>query len=85
MDEDDIKIPPVTMAQTMSIAAMTVQGLILHFIKPEDTEDEKVTATYICLAIFFHQLCTPAKHKDKMIGILKCIVAELEELSNGNA
>ena len=80
MAEGDIEIQPVNMMQSMSIAAMMVHALIAQaFIKPDDTEEEKVALTYTCLAVFFHQLCAPAKHKDKMIGILKAIITELED------
>jgi hypothetical protein len=76
---EDFTIKPVNMAQSMSIAAMMVHSLIASaFIKPDDTEEEKVTATYVSLAVFFHAFCCSAKHKDKMIGILKIIIAELE-------
>ena len=79
-DEDlGIKIEPVNMGQSMSIAAMMVHSLIVSaFVKPDDTEEQKVAVTYICLACFFHQLCCPAKHKDKMIAILQIIIAEIE-------
>lgn len=79
----DLPIPPVTMAQTMSILANTVHSVILaNFIKPEDEESDKVIMTYICLAVFLHQLCCDAKHKDKMVGILQAVISELQA---GNA
>lgn len=78
--EGDLAIAPVNMAQSMSIAAAMVHSLIAAaFVKPEDTDEEKVAATYICLAVFFHALCCNARHKDKMAGILKAVVAELEQ------
>lgn len=77
---DDFAIDPVNMAQCMGIAANMVHSFIAAgFVKPDDTEDEKVTATYVCLAVFFHAFCCNAKHKDKMIAILKIIISELEE------
>jgi hypothetical protein len=78
MADGHLQIAPVNMGQSMSVAAQMVLGLTLAFIGPEDSEEEKVTKTYICLAMFFHQLCVPAKHKDKMAGVLKAIIAELE-------
>ena len=73
-----IKIPPVNMAQTMSIGAMMLFGLIERFLPPDASEEDKVTGTYICLAVFFHQLVSEARHKDKMAGILKAVLVELE-------
>lgn len=78
MTDEDHVIPSVRMDQTMTIASMMLFGLIQHFIKPEDSEEQKVVATYICLAVFFQQLASGAKHKDKMAGILRAIIAELE-------
>jgi hypothetical protein len=78
MADDDLQIAPVNMGQSMGVAAQMVLGLTVAFIDAGDTEEEKVAKTYVCLAIFFHQLCMPAKHKDKMVGVLKAIIAELE-------
>ena len=81
IENEDFKVEPVNMVQSMSVAAMMVHGLIAGaFIKPEDTEEQKVTATYVCLAVFFHSLCCNAKHKDKMIAMLQITIAELHAL-----
>ncbi len=77
--EEGYTIEPVNMGQAMAVGAMTINNLITAFIKPDDSEKDKVTATYICLAVFFHCLCAPAKHKDKMIGILEAIIADLKD------
>lgn len=78
MDED-FKIEPINMGQAMHIASMGVNGLILQFINPTDSEEDKVKAAYICLVVFFHALCEPAKHKDKMISVLEIIIQSLKE------
>jgi hypothetical protein len=78
MAESDVEISPVNMAQTMHICALMLFGMIPHFIKPDDSEEEKTAMTYICLAVFFHQLAAGAKHKDKMAGVLRAVLAELE-------
>ena len=78
MPEGDIEIAPVNMAQTMSVAASMVVGLVNMFLKPEDSEEEKAIHSWICLSVFLHQLLSPSKHPDKAIGILKAIIAELE-------
>lgn len=70
---------PVTMAQTMSILATSLVATTTCFHKPEDAEEHKVAITYLCFAAFFNQLARSAKHKDKMIGVLKAIIADLEE------
>ena len=81
MPEGDIEVQPVNMMQSMSIAAIMVHALIAQaFIKADDTEEEKVALTYTCLAVFFLQLCMPANHKDKMVGVLKAIITELESV-----
>jgi hypothetical protein len=77
--DKDIYIPAPTMGQSMSVAAAMVIGLTENFIKPDDTEDQKVIMSYLCLSIFLYQLCTPAKYKDKMIGILEAIIDQLKE------
>lgn len=76
--QDDLAVSPVNMAQTMSILATSLVATTTCFYKPEDTEEHKVTITYLCFAVFFNQLAQSAKHKDKMVGVLKAIIAELE-------
>lgn len=74
---------PVNLSQTMAILAMSLVATTTVFYKPEDTEEHKTAITYVCFAVFFNQLAQTARHKDKMIGILEAVVAELKEPSNG--
>ena len=78
-EQGDIVIPQVTMAQTMAVLANTVHAVIAgNFVNPEDTGDEKVAVTYVCLVTFLHQLCVGAKHKDKMAAMLQCVLDEVQ-------
>lgn len=77
-EDFDFAVAPVSMAQTMSILATSLVATTTCFYKPEDDEEHKVAITYLCFAVFFNQLAQTAKHKDKMIGVLKVIIAELE-------
>jgi hypothetical protein len=79
MPEGDLEIKPVNMAQTMSILASSLVATTTIFYKPEDTDEHKVMITYVCFAVFFNQLAREAKHKDKMIGVLEAVLAELKE------
>jgi hypothetical protein len=83
-NEGDHKIPSIRMDQSMCIAVAMVQGLIATFFKPTDDEETKTNISYMCLSVFLLQLCGPAKHKDKMIGLLKIIIDDLEEKKNEN-
>lgn len=76
---EDFKIEPVNMAQTMSIAASMVAATLNLFIKEDDTEENKVGISYAAIAVFLHSFCMAAKHKDKMISVLKIIIDTLEE------
>jgi hypothetical protein len=77
-----LEFPPVTMAQSFAIAARMVLGLIPQFYKDGDDDKQKTAMSYMCLLVFFHELCTPAKHKDKMIALLTAIIDELRKGDN---
>ncbi len=79
---EDFKIEPVNMAQTMSIAASMVGATLNLFIKEDEPEEQKVGISYAAIAVFLHSFCMAAKHKDKMIAVLKIIITALEEASN---
>lgn len=81
MSMGDINIPPVNMGQAMVVMASAVGSLIGSFAKPEDSEEDKVTASLVGLAIFLHQLTAHAKHKDKVADILAAVREELLEPS----
>ena len=77
-EADDFKIAPVNMSQTMSVAANMVAATLNLFIKEDEPEEEKVGISYAAIAVFLHSFCMAAKHKDKMIAVMKIIIAELE-------
>ncbi|QPF81626.1 hypothetical protein IC762_17520 [Bradyrhizobium genosp. L] len=77
--EKAFEVAPVTMAQTMSILATSLVATTTCFYKPEDADEHKVIITYLCFAAFFNHLARTAKHKDKMIGVLRAIITDLEE------
>lgn len=81
MSEGDITIPSVNMGQAMAIMAVSVGQMIGSFARPEDSEEEKVTSSLVCLGVFLHQLTGNAKHKDKVAGILAAVRKELLEPS----
>jgi hypothetical protein len=75
----DITIQPPTMWQTMHTAACMVGGLLPCFFKEEHTDEEKMAISYTAIALFLYQFCGGARHKDKMLGVLRAVVAQLEE------
>jgi hypothetical protein len=79
-EADDFKIEPVNMAQTMSVAANMVAATLNLFIKEDDPEEQKVGISYAAIAVFLHSFCMAAKHKDKMIAVMKIIITELENV-----
>lgn len=79
---DDFKIESVNMAQTMSIAASMVGATLNLFIKEDEPEETKVGISYAAIAVFLHSFCMAAKHKDKMIAVMKIIITELEEAND---
>lgn len=81
-DNEDYNIPSVRMDQTMAVLAVTVAAVVSTFVKPDDTDEEKVATSWICISIFLHQLLSSSKHPDKAIAILKIIITELEERQN---
>lgn len=79
-----IDFEPVNMRQTMSVLANAVVVTIAaSFTKPEDSDEDKIALTYVCLSVFLYQLCVGAKHKDKMVGVLQAVIDELKEPSEG--
>jgi hypothetical protein len=85
MTEEDYVIPSIRMDQTMSVLSVAVITTINTFLHPEDTEEEKANMSWICLAIFLHQLLAPTKYPSKAIGILEAIIAELKDLPDAHA
>ncbi len=61
----DMKVPPIRMDQSMSIAAVMVVNLIGTFGNPGDSEEELGTLHLICLSVFLYQLLNSAKQKEK--------------------
>lgn len=82
--DEDIQIESVNMAQTMVVAASMVCGIIPTFYKESDDEKQKITISYVALSIFLYQLCSAAKHKEKMIGILEAVIASIKDGANYN-
>ena len=77
-ENEDLVIAPVTMGQTMSIAASIIGSSFSLFYTPSDSEENKIAISYLCIAVFLNQFCNAAKHKDKMIAILKIVLEEME-------
>lgn len=78
---DSIEFAPMNMGQVMTMQATLVGHSLNIFLKPEDTDEEKTAMSYIMIAVFLHQFCMAAKHKDKMVGLLEAIIVELKEHS----
>lgn len=77
-EQGDIHLAPVNMGQVMSILANAVHSTIAsNFVQPDDTDEEKVAATYICIAVFLQQFASGAKHMDKMIGMFEAVTESL--------
>ncbi len=55
-----------------------VAATLTLFIKEDEPEEQKVAISYAAIAIFLHSFCMAAKHKDKMIAVMKIIITELE-------
>ena len=71
----DHEIPAIRLDQTMSVAASMISGLFKTF--PEMPNTEPGMTSYICLAVFLHQLCMAAEFKDKVSTILQALIEEL--------
>ncbi len=75
----NVSIEAVNMGQAVTVASRMVSLLVDSFCKPEDTDEDKTKISYIAIAVFLHQFCGRAKHKDKMIHVLEAVIAELRE------
>lgn len=78
-EDEDFHVPPVSMSQVMSVAAVMVANTIGAFGKKEDTEEELGALHLICLSVFLNQLLMMGKQKEKIASILEALIVELRD------